>query len=504
MSYMGVDVGTSGCKAVVFDENGGERASSYQEYNLIFTADGGAELDSEEVMQKCEAVICEAAEKAGPRSVKGLGISSQGEAFTALGEDGRALCNAMVSSDVRADPFAKTWPRSFGEERLYHITGHTAHPLFTLFKFLWLKENRPQVWEKAARFLCFEDLLQFRLGLDPAIGWSLAGRTMLFDVRKHAWSEEILEDIGLSADKLARPLASGTIAGTVPREVSDRLGLAKDAFLVVGGHDQPCAALGAGVTDPGCAMYATGTVECIAPAFSEPVFTEALRKNNLCTYDHAVPGMYTSLAYSLTGGNILKWFRDEFGAEEVEEARRTGKNAYELLLSTVDDGPTNLMVLPYFTPTGTPYFDTTMRGAILGLRLSTKRRDVIRALIEGVTFEMKLNLHILEESGCGIRELRATGGGAKSKFWSQLKADVLGKPVTTLNVVEAGCLGTAMLAFAADSGEDIRKIAKDWVKPLEEHHPRPKAAGQYQERFELYRKIYPAIKSLDPGGSGKS
>lgn len=504
MNYMGVDVGTSGCKAVVFDESGVERASSYREYNVIFSADGGAELDSEEVMQKCEAVIREAAEKAESRSVKGLGISSQGEAFTALGEDGRALCNAMVSSDVRADHFAKTWPKRFGEKRLYQITGHTAHPLFTLFKFLWLKENRPEVWEKAARFLCFEDLLQFRLGLDPAIGWSLAGRTMLFDVRKHAWSGEILEDIGLSIDKLARPLASGTVAATVPKGVSDRLGLAKDAFLVVGGHDQPCAALGAGVTEPGCAMYATGTVECIAPALSEPVFTEALRKNNLCTYDHAVPGMYTSLTYSLTGGNILKWFRDEFGAEEVEEARRTGRNAYELLLDTMDDKPADLMVLPYFTPTGTPYFDTVTRGAILGLRLSTKRRDVIKALIEGVAFEMKLNLHILEESGCGIHELRATGGGAKSKLWNQLKADVLGKPVTALNVIEAGCLGTAMLAFAADSGQDVRKVAKEWVRPVEEHHPRPETAALYRERFELFRKIYPAIKQLDWGGSGKS
>jgi xylulokinase len=238
-------------------------------------------------------------------------------------------------------------------------------------------------------------------------------------------------------------------------------------------------------------------VECITPAFSGPVFTQALKSNNICTYDHTVPGMYTTVAFSVTGGNILKWFRDEFGALEMEEAERTGRNAYELLLETLDDRPSGLMVLPYFTPSGTPHFDTRTRGAILGLRMSTRREDVIKALLEGVAYEMRLNLHILEQSGCGIRELRAIGGGAKSRDWVQLKADVLGKPITTLKVIEAACMGAAMLAFAADSGGDIRRIASEWVKPLDQHLPRPEQAGYYNERFELYRKIYPAIRKLD-------
>jgi xylulokinase len=497
MNYMGVDVGTSGCKAVVFDEKGVQQASSYREYNVIFTEDGGAELSPGEVMQECEAVIREAGSQAGLRSIRGLGISSQGEAFTALGHDGKTLCNAMISSDIRAIQQAKTWPERFGEETLYRITGHTAHPLFTLFKLLWIKEMRPDVWENGAKFLCFEDLLHERLGLDPAISWSLAGRTMLFDVRKHAWSDEILGGIGLDAGKLARPMPSGSIVGVVPEKVADRLGLAEGAFVVTGGHDQPCGALGAGVTDPGSAMYGTGTVECITPAFSDPVFTEEMRRNNICTFDHTVPGMYTSLAYSLTGGNILKWFRDEFGAKEVEEAGKTGRNAYALLLATMDDRPSELMVLPYFTPSGTPYFDTTTRGAILGLRITTKRKDIIKALIEGVLYEMKLNLHILERSGCTIHELRAIGGGAKSKCWNQLKADVLSKPVIALNVVEAGCMGAAMLACAADGGRDLRGMAKEWVKPLERYLPRPEQAEHYTRQFERYKRMYRALKELD-------
>ena len=351
MNFLGVDIGTSGCKAVVFDDDGRQVASAQREYSLHLTEDGGAELDSTVVMDHCLAVIAETARQAGRGTVKAIGIASQGEAFTPVDRHGQPLGPAMVSSDVRAAAQAQRWSQEFGADRLYQITGHTAHPLFTLFKLLWLRENRPAVWQGAAKFLCFEDLLQARLGLEPAMGWPLAGRTMLFDVRRHEWSGEILDRIGLSPDRLARPLASGTIAGTVTVD----LGLAKDAVVVAGGHDQPCGALGAGATEPGTAMYATGTVECITPTFAQPVFTPTLQRNNLCTYDHAAPGMYTSVAYSLTGGNILKWYRDQFAPGQD----------YAEILKTAAPEPTKLLVLPYWTPSGTPYFDLHTPGGLL-------------------------------------------------------------------------------------------------------------------------------------------
>jgi xylulokinase len=426
--YLGIDIGTGGCKAVVFDANGRQLAAASSDYNVCFTPDGGSELNSDEVVEKCLAVIAASVRQIPPRSVRGLGIASQGEAFTALGRNGCALCGAMVSSDTRAEEFAREWPRRFGEERLYQITGHTAHPLFTLFKLLWLRERKPEVWERSASFFCFEDLLQFRLGLDPAISWPLAGRTMLFDVRRHCWSDEILAAAGIARDQLARPLPSGAVAGTVSPTMAASLGLASGALVVAGGHDQVCGALGAGVTRGGVAMVGAGSVECVTPAFSRPVFSEDLRRNNLCTYDHAVPGLYATLAYSLTGGNILKWFRDEFAAGET----------YEQLLKAVAPEPTSLQVLPYWTPSGTPYFDRLTPGAIIGLRLSTKRGEILRALLEGVALEMRLNLAILKGCGCQIDELRAVGGGAKSRWWTQLRADILGCPVAALDVTEGG------------------------------------------------------------------
>jgi len=198
----------------------------------------------------------------------------------------------------------------------------------------------------------------------------------------------------------------------------------------------------------------------------------------------------------LTGGNILKWFRDEFGVQEVTEARRTGVNAYELLLDTIGTSPSNLLVLPYFTPSGTPYFDTNTKGAILGLRLSSNRGEFIRALLEGVAFEMRLNLEILEQAGYEINELRAIGGGAKSSIWTQLKADVTGKKITILNVTEAGCLGAAMLACAADTGKSIYQLAQEWIRPVSTVYPQAKYKHWYEDKFKSYRMLYRTIKNI--------
>jgi xylulokinase len=496
MNYMGIDIGTGSCKAVVFDKSGRQLASASREYNVIFSDDGGAELDSDKVIESCFEVIKQSTGQVEHASVGGLGISSQGEAFTVIGRENESLCNAMVSSDSRSQAYIRKWYQNFDENRLYQITGHTAHSMFTLFKLLWLKDNQPEIWSKARKFLCFEDLLQFRLGLEPSISWSLAGRTMLFDVRKHEWNDDILNTVKISVDQLAKAQPSGTIIGRIDREISRNLGLKDDTFVVTGGHDQPCGALGAGVTKPGMGMYATGSVECITPAMDQPIFKKELSTSNLCTYDHAITGMYVTVAFSLTGGNILKWFRDEFGGQEVNESKRTGVDTYDLILKSIGDQPSNLLVLPYFTPSGTPYFDTETKGAVLGLRLSTRRSEFIRALLEGVTFEMRLNLEILEKSGYKIDELRVIGGGAKSPVWTQLKADITGKKMKTLGITEAGCLGVAMLACAADLGISVRELTDKWIQPLAEIYPQEKNSDFYDEKFSHYKDLFFQVQKI--------
>ena len=493
--YLGIDIGTSGCKAVIFDEDGRQVSMAYREYKIISSNPGWAELDPDEVIEKCFEVIKESTAQLKEGLVVGMGISCQGEAFTMVDKDGRTLCNALVSSDIRANDLIGSWTKKFGEERLYHITGHTPHPMFSLFKLIWIKENAPEIWENTHRILCFEDLLQYRLGIEnPSMGWPLAGRTMLFDITNHIWNDEILKSIGIKKEQLSNPLPSGSIAGYINNEISRQLNLAEHTFIVTGGHDQPCSALGAGAIEPGVAALASGTVECITPAFDKPIFTKELHDNNLCTYDHATPNRYATVAFSLTGGNVLKWFKDEFGNAEAKSAQNNNSNPYEELIKQIPEAPSPLLVLPYFTPSGTPYFDVSVKGAILGLDLTTTRQEILKALLEGVAFEIKLNLEILRKSGYEVNELRVIGGGAKSSKLIQLKADVIGKPITILNVTETGCRGVAILAKAFYTKENVTDIVKKWVNPISKIEP--KNAAHYNNKFSLYKKLYPTLKRL--------
>jgi len=496
MSYLGLDIGTTGCKAAVFREDGTLAALAYREYPLHTPQPGWAEIDSQRVANECRTVIAEAVAKAPGNPVRAMGLSSQGEAFTPVGSNGEMLGRGMVSSDARAAGYVRDFAQRFDTARLYAITGHTPHPMFTLYKLLWLKRHQPDVWRSARQFLCFEDLLQAQLGIDPAMSWPLAGRTMLFDVLRHEWSGDVLEALELEPRRLARPLASGGVAGAIPAGIAGELGLPRDVLVVAGGHDQPCGALGAGATEPGVAMYASGTVECICPAFDRPIMTDTLQQANLCTYDYVLPGHYTTVLFSLTGGNLLRWFRDEFGQIEKLNATRSGSDAYSLLLEELATEPTDLLVLPYFTPSGTPYFDADLPGAILGLRLSTRRGEVLRALLEAVALEMRLNLDLLAEAGLATHELRAIGGGAKSRALVQLKADVTGRAITTMAVTEAACMGAAMLAAAAHTGRPAAELTRQWVRPTGAVEPDPARAKRYDERFATYRRLYPALSQV--------
>ena len=495
MSYLGLDIGTGGCKAVVFDRKGKELASSFREYPVLHPHPGWAEINPDEVIEKCFEVISEVNEAVSDPVIS-ISISSQGEAFAPVGKNGETLGNAMVSSDSRARDITTSWSEKFGVKKIYYITGHTPHPLFTLFKILWIKENQPDVWTDTMYFLCFEDLFHYKVGLEPRISWSMAGRTMMFDVINHKWNTEILEAVGLSHKKLAKPAAAGEITGTIGPEMGKKLGFKNPVILVAGGHDQPCAALGAGVIEPGMCMYATGTVECFCPLLEKPSFSDELQRNNLCCYDYTIKGKYTTVAYCLTGGNILRWMRDELGQNEIARAIESGQNPYTLLLDDMPLTPTDLIVLPYFSATGTPYFDTRARGAILGLQLTTTRGEITKALLEGVALEMKLNLEMMEKSGMRINTFIATGGGTRNKTWTQLKADVLNKKIIVHNIREAGCYGAALLAISAVERIGVEQLLVENKTDDEIFFPDQENAKFYDNKFKTYKQLYPVLKQF--------
>ncbi|HZE97486.1 MAG TPA: FGGY-family carbohydrate kinase [Planctomycetota bacterium] len=495
MSLLGIDVGTTGCKAVVFDEGGRILSSAYREYPLHFPQTGWIELDSNRVVKSVRDVVRESAGKAKKDPVRALAVASQGEAVTPIGADGKFLHNGIVTFDARTAPLVDWWEQKLPRQRIFEISGMPLHGMYTASKILWWQQNRPDVFSKAKRFLCYQDLMIQQLGLTPTIDLSLAARTMLLDIDKGVWSNELCGFAGIDPATLAKPVPAGSVIGEVPAKVAKSFGLPAGVVAVAGGHDQPCGALGAGVVEDGVGTYATGTVECITPAFGKRVVDPRLLANNIACYPHVVSGLFVALTFNFTGGSLLKWYRDTFAGGEKEKAKKAKRDVYDLILSEIPKDPTSLYILPHFTATGTPHFDTNSKGVIAGLRLSTTRGEIVRAVLEGVTYEMALNASVLGECGAEIASFRAIGGGAKSATWMQLKADLLGKPVQAMRVSEAVCLGAAILAGA---GTGVYKSARDASLKLSKvertYKPDAKRAEIYRDRFSRYRELYPALR----------
>ncbi|MDP2898316.1 MAG: FGGY-family carbohydrate kinase [bacterium] len=497
MSLMSIDIGTTGCKVIAFSAEGKIIAQAYREYPLIQPKPGWMELNSRDVWEKVASAIREVTAQTKKDPVKALAVSSQGEAVTPVLQDGTVLDNAITTFDSRTAGLEKRWVEKYGREEILRITGVPPGHITTPPKLLWLKENKPEVYDNAWKFLCFEDFAYFKLGLDAAIDLSLAGRSMMLDIEKKDWSDEVLGEIDFDKERLATVVPSGTEVGKIGKKVAEHLGLPEGTLAVAGGHDQPAGALGSGVIAPNLAMDATGTVECVTAAFTEHIVNEKIVENNLCSYPHTVDGMFVCLAYNFTGGCLLRWFRDTFGQQDVAEARRRGVDPYEIILANIPDEPTRLLLLPHFGSTGTPYLDPNPTSAIIGLDLATKREEVIKAILEGITMEIKLNLRLMKEAGMDVKELRAIGGGAKSEKWLQLKADIFDREVLALDVSEAASLGMAMLAgVAVGEFKNVREAVSLLVKEKKRFFPNKTKAAKYEEKFEKYRKLYPLLKQL--------
>lgn len=498
MSVLGLDVGTTGSKGVVFDLDGNIVASAYREYDLISPRPGWQELDPEQVWQCVREVLAEVAAASASDPIQALGISAQGEACHAVDKDGRCLTNSVVTFDGRTADMPAWWLERIPKMELADITGMPLHGMYSLNKILWFRENEPEAFRNAAKFLCYEDFVLSRLGLEPVISHSLAARTMALDVKAGEWSSKILEIADIDPDLLARPAPSGETVGMIPDSIADDIGLPRGIVAAAGGHDQPAGALGAGIVGPGEACYSIGTVECLCPVFENYAVSEQTVANNLCCYASCTPGLYASIAFNFTGGSLLKWYRDNFGGEEAALAEELDRDVYDLLCEkgAVDEG--QLLVLPHFTMTGTPHFDTRSRGAIVGLELTTSKDAVISALLSGITYEMKLNLEVFASDGVELKQLRAVGGGAKSPVWLQRKADIMGLPVAVPTTTEAAALGVAMLAAAA-SGlvGDVADYAGRAIRIERTYQPDPSKVDEYAQRFAIYRELYGALKNIN-------
>ena len=502
MSLIGLDIGTTGCKAIVFAHDGGILGQSAREYGIAAPYPGWAEQDPILVWSLAWSALKDAlaaARLSAPADLPlALAISCQGEAVIPVDAEGNPLRPAILGMDTRTVAENHCLRSQFGADALFERTGMPVHTINTLPKLLWIQRNEPDIWRTAHQFLLYEDFFLRRLGGEAVISRCLASRTQMMDIRSGEWAEDLLAACEIDPIRLARlGPASGGIAGHLRPELARELGVDAGVALACGGHDQACAATGSGVIEPGLAMVSTGTAEVVEVAMDTPALTPTLRDGNISVYRHVVPGLYLAMTLNHSGGLLLRWYRDTFGGEEVAEAIATGQDAYDLLLMGAPDGPTPLMVLPHFAGSGTPWLDTESKGAVLGMTFDTDRATVAKAIIEGLTFELRINLDLLRSADVPVETLHAVGGGARNPIWLQLKADVCQVPLRKPRVTEAACLGAALAAGVATGAYttygDAVASAVGWQTRIE---PQPASVNAYDERFALYRRLYPLLSDF--------
>ena len=498
VSILGVEIGTTGCAAVIFGLDGEVLARVTREYPLYHPESGAMEVDAVHVMAQVHAAIAEAAEVAGEEDpVTTLCAAVQGETTVPVDADGTPLAPALTTFDSRPTPQAEWIAREVGTERILQITGLPVHPMHSLCKILWWKQRRPELTAQTHQNLGFDALFLRSLGLPAQTDYSLAGRTMVLDIQLKAWASDLLDAGGLTAEQLPRLARAGTKVGTLPDSVARRLNLPPDVVVVLGGHDQACAALGCGALEPGMAMNAVGAVECLAVTLAAPVTNRAMLEHHFACYPHVIPERYLTLAYNFTGGSLLRWYRDTFGEREDEEAEETGMGFPDVLLAKAGHEPSPVLVLPHFTTAGTPWLDPRAHGAIVGLTLTTPKAHIIKGLFDGLAYEMRLNLDCLAEAGIAVRLLRVVGTGARTPSWLQLKADVFNRPVMGICAPDAPALGAAHLAGVATGlYRDLEEAVHRTITLGPRCEPHPEDAARYDRPYRLYKQLYPALKGI--------
>lgn len=504
MSLLGIDVGTTGTKSVVFDELGKALASSYAEYDIAEPRPGYAELDGGDVWNKIRSTVRQAlgdAPSADP--VRAVSTASLGEAVVPVSRNREILGPCILNIDVRGEEYLERIRSSIGAEELYRLNGNTLSNQFTITKLMWIAEHEPELFESTYKFLHWGSFVGFMLGAEPAIDYSLANRSLLFDIGAEEWSEQLLRIAGMDRDKLPRCVPSGTVIGTVSKAAAAELHIPAGAQIVSGAHDQCANSLAAGAVEHGTALYGMGTFPTIAPSFEQQRPPEQMIRLGLNTEHHAVPGRYISFIYHM-GGTATKWFRDTFAAAELRAARKEGRDIYPELFAEMPEEPGPLLVLPHFAPMGPPDFVSDSTGVMLGLGLHTSRGAILKAIVEANVFAHKIVVEQLSGVGITLERLRGVGGGSREERSVQIAADILNRPIERPAVSEAGALGAALLAgIGTGRYSSAAEAVSATVTVTDTVEPDRKRNSAYEELFGKYTELRSLILDFTRSWTGR-
>lgn len=500
--FLGVDVGTSGVKAVLVREDGEVRASATTPLSLSTPRPGWAEQDPEAWWKASAASIAGVLAQSPGTRVAAIGLSGQMHSSVFLDHAGRVIRPALLWCDGRTTAECEEITRRVGgEERLREWVKNAALEGFTLPKVLWLKNHEPDAFARLATVLLAKDFVRYRLTGALATEPSDASGTLMFDPAAGGWHREVLAAVGLSRQVLPDVGGSAEVLGRVTGEAAAATGLAEGTPVVGGGADNACGAAGVGALAPGDAVASWGTSGTVLAPMLEPRVDPRLRAHTFC---HVVPALWYLMGVVLTAGGAFAWYRDQCARELADAAdadRRLDEEA-----EVVPPGADGLTFLPYLQGERTPHRDAAIRGAFLGLSLAHTRAHLTRAVLEGIAFALRDSLAILEELGLAPRQLLLTGGGARSAFVRRLQAAVYGVPVMTVNREEGPSFGAALLAaVGAGAFPDLAAAARATIARGAPEYPQRDTHAAYGEPYRRFRAWYPALTSAfhqeaRPGG----
>lgn len=492
MSLLAVDIGSSACKAVAFTLDGEILARHSCGYTPDLPRPSHAEMDPACFWDAvCHCTRSVAKDIADP--VRAICLSSHGETFVPINQAGEAISPAIINQDNRATHEADWIEKQVGRKRLFEITGLVTHPMYPVPKLLWLRKYQPKVFSSASSFVTVVGYILARLGLPPYVDYSLASRYLAFDVRKGQWAEEVLEVAGLRSDCLPTPVAAGTVVGKLSANAARQLGVPCETPVVLGGHDQPCGALGVGVIKNGQAADSMGTYECVLVASENPVLSDAALEGSLNSYCHVVPGKFVTIAY-FPSGIMVKWFHDFLYGNDASGSE---SEHYAALEASVPDGPTGLCITPNLIGTCNPDFDPKARAMVYGLNPGTGRAEIYKGILEGLACELNLVTRLLIHAVGDFQDVHVSGGGARSPLGLKLRSVLTKKRLHVMQSPEAVCLGGAILGgVAIGEYKSVEEAVQAVVRESAVVEPDANIAAGYAEQLKRYECWRTALACL--------
>ncbi|MDL2233722.1 xylulokinase [Ruminococcaceae bacterium OttesenSCG-928-L11] len=497
-SYLlGIDVGTSACKAALFDEDGAVKAGSGADYPVLYPQPGWAEQSPDDWWNAvCKAIrqLLEQ-EEVSPGQIAGVGIAGQSWSAIPVDSAGKALCNTPIWMDTRAQAICNRLGEEIGEDAIFPVCGNPLQPTYTLPKVLWYREHRPELYRQADKILQSNGYIAYRLTGAVSQDLSQGYGYHCFDMRTGRWDESLCRAMGLRRDLLPDIVDCSQIIGTVTAEAAGLCGLAEGTPVVAGGLDAACGALGVGVLADG------ETQEQGGQAGGMSICTETYRADpRLILSHHVAPGRWLLQGGTVGGGGILRWFEREFCDRERAIAVRQGTGSFaemDRLAADVPVGSDGVVFLPYMAGERSPIWNPHAKGVYYGLDYTKTRAHLLRASMEGAAFALRHNLLAAQEAGAGVERLRAMGGAANSRLWTQMKSDVTGKPVDVPASDHATTLGAAILAgVAVGMYPDFHSAVSKTVRLRRSHQPNPATRDTYDAGFQTYLALYEQLKPL--------